>query len=233
MITTSYERRRGQLQNYFDRTAADAWARLTSTEPVSRIRTTVRAGRDAMRETMLRFLPEDLSGRRILDAGCGTGALSLACAARGAEVVAIDLSATLVKLARERIPDKLDVGHIEFRVGDMCDPNLGSFDHTVCMDSLIHYSARDLEPILAGFARRTRETLVFTFAPRTPALAAMHAVGRLFPRKDRAPTIVPIMERTLRDHFANASHLRAWRVDRSQMISSGFYKSQAIELARR
>mgnify|MGYP003348130546 CR=1 FL=1 len=46
----SYLEKRSQLQQYFDRTAFDAWAKLTSTAPVSGIRKTVRAGRDARRE---------------------------------------------------------------------------------------------------------------------------------------------------------------------------------------
>ena len=62
MGSLTYQQRRGELQTYFDRTAADAWARLTSTAPVSRIRATVRAGRDAMRATILNFLPNDLAG---------------------------------------------------------------------------------------------------------------------------------------------------------------------------
>ena len=41
--TTAYEQRRSQIEHYFDRTAADAWARLTSNEPVGRIRATVRS----------------------------------------------------------------------------------------------------------------------------------------------------------------------------------------------
>ena len=80
----SYAERRGELEHYFDRTAADAWARLTSDAPVSRIRATVRAGRTEMRNTLLSWLPEDLTGARILDAGCGTGALAVEAARRGA-----------------------------------------------------------------------------------------------------------------------------------------------------
>ena len=49
MTTQSYAARRHQLETYFDRTAVDAWARLTSDAPVGRIRATVRAGRDQMR----------------------------------------------------------------------------------------------------------------------------------------------------------------------------------------
>jgi magnesium-protoporphyrin O-methyltransferase len=100
MHTASYRQRRGQLLDYFDRTAAEAWSRLTSDAPVGRIRATVRAGRDRMRNILLGWLPEDLRGVRILDAGCGTGAFSVEAARRGARVVAIDLSPTLVALAR-------------------------------------------------------------------------------------------------------------------------------------
>jgi hypothetical protein len=67
MNTTAYEQRRSQIEHYFDRTAADAWARLTSNEPVGRIRATVRAGRDTMRETLLSWLPQDLRGLRVLE----------------------------------------------------------------------------------------------------------------------------------------------------------------------
>jgi magnesium-protoporphyrin O-methyltransferase len=74
MTSIHYEKKRSELLNYFDRTAADAWAKLTSDVPVSGIRATVRAGRDQMRQILLDRLPIDLTGRRVLDAGCGTGA---------------------------------------------------------------------------------------------------------------------------------------------------------------
>jgi SAM-dependent methyltransferase len=135
MAAVSYQQRRSELLTYFDRTAADAWARLTSTAPVGKIRATVRAGRDSMRATLLDFLPGDLSGRRLLDAGCGTGAFSVAAAERSASVLAIDLSPTLVALARERLPQTLAAGSIDFRVGDMSDAALGEFDHVVAMAS--------------------------------------------------------------------------------------------------
>ena len=90
-MASSYLQRRGQIETYFDRTAAQAWARLTSDAPLGRIRSSVRAGRDRMRGTLLSWLPQDLSGRRVLDAGCGTGALAIEAARRGADVVPIVL----------------------------------------------------------------------------------------------------------------------------------------------
>ncbi|HAE00113.1 MAG TPA: magnesium protoporphyrin IX methyltransferase, partial [Rhodospirillaceae bacterium] len=107
METGTYIARRGQLETYFDRTAVEAWAKLTTDAPVSKIRATVRAGRDQIRNALLSWLPEDLTGVSILDAGCGTGALSIDAARRGAMVTAIDLSPTLVELARERAPTDL------------------------------------------------------------------------------------------------------------------------------
>ena len=233
MSVASYLERRGELQTYFDRTAVDAWARLTSDAPVGRIRATVRAGRDEMRNTLLSWLPANMSGARLLDAGCGTGALSVEAARRGARVVAIDLSPTLVSVARERIPFDVDSTAVEFRAGDMLDPGLGRFDFVVAMDSLIHYRPADTCRIMAGLAARTGEMLLVTFAPKTPALAAMHAVGRLFPRGDRAPAIEPISPKALARRMRAERDLDGWRMARAHRVTSGFYLSHAVELTQR
>ncbi|MEQ8967372.1 MAG: magnesium protoporphyrin IX methyltransferase [Azospirillaceae bacterium] len=238
MPTATYQRRRGQLELYFDRTAAEAWSRLTADGPVSRIRATVRAGRDRMRATLLSWLPEDLTGRRVLDAGCGTGALSVEAARRGAEVVAIDLSGTLVGLARERLPADLAAGasgpgSIDFRVGDMLDEGLGRFDHVVAMDSLIHYDTADMVRVLERLGERTEHSMVVTFAPRTAALTVMHTVGRAFPRGDRAPLIEPVSPRALDRRMAASDRLTGWTSGRTERVSSGFYISQGLEVCRR
>ena len=89
MSNASYRERRGQIENYFDRTAVAAWATLTSDAPVGHIRTTVRAGRDRMRATLLSWLGEALQGQRILDAGCGTGALAGETGRLGAQVLGV------------------------------------------------------------------------------------------------------------------------------------------------
>lgn len=232
MHSATYLARRGQLETYFDRTAAEAWSRLTSDAPVSGIRATVRAGRDRMRATLLEWLPADLQGARVLDAGCGTGALAVELARRGASVVAIDLSGTLVRLARERMPAGLEA-RLDFRVGDMTDPALGRFDHAVGMDSLIHYRAGDMARVAGALAALCDGSVLFTFAPRTPLLSVMHAAGKLFPRSDRAPAIEPVSPGALARKLAAEPSLAAWRTARTARIASGFYTSQALELVRR
>jgi magnesium-protoporphyrin O-methyltransferase len=232
MYSATYNARRGQLETYFDDTALAAWARLTSDAPVGSIRATVRAGRDRMRQALLDYLPCNLNGRSVLDAGCGTGMLALEAARRGASVVAVDVSAKLVQLALERKPQDLSPGSVQFRVGDMLDPALGHFDYVIAMDSLIHYLPQDVTRVLARLAERTSMGMLFTFAPRTPALALMHSFGRLFPRSNRAPAIEPIAERRLRARLQCEPGLEGWRAERTLRVKSGFYISQALEIVR-
>lgn len=228
--TGSYRQRRAAIERYFDRTALDTWARLTSDVPVSGIRATVRAGRDRMRALLLDWLGEDLTGLRILDAGCGTGALAVEAARRGADVVGVDVSPSLIDIARERLPEDLGdlrSGSVTLMAGDMLAPELGRFDHVVAMDSLIHYEGGDVGAALEGLAARTSGSVLFTFAPRTRLLSVMHAVGRLFPRGDRAPAIEPLAEARLRQFIERSEALEGWSLARTERVVSGFYTSQA------
>lgn len=230
--SATYRKKRDRIEAYFDRAAAEQWATLTSDAPVSGIRKTVRAGRDRMRETLLSWLPLDLRGRRILDAGCGTGAMAVALAERGAQVVAVDLSPTMVQIARERLPRQLESNRVEFLAGDMLSTDLGRFDNVIAMDSMIHYERHDLVQGLAGLAERTGHSVLFTFAPSNALLAMMIRIGRLFPQTERAPFIEPVTDTSLRSELHGIPALDAWRAARTKKISSGFYTSQAMELCR-
>lgn len=229
-LQSAYDVKRENLAAYFDGTARKAWIDLTSDAKVSGIRATVRAGRDEMRSTLMSWLPEDLRRCRVLDAGCGTGALSTLAACRGAEVTGVDIAGGLIDVARERSPGFIGHGKVTWHVGDMTDPALGAFDHVAAMDSLIHYDASDIVTTLARLGQRCASSMVFTFAPHTKMLGAMHKVGKFFPRSDRAPAIVPVNEDELRSALAQ---LPDWRIGRSHRVSSGFYTSQALELVKR
>ncbi|WP_144122670.1 class I SAM-dependent methyltransferase [Catellatospora sichuanensis] len=62
-------------------------------------------------------LAGDVSGRRILDAGCGSGPLSAALRAKGAVVTGFDVSAAMVDLARQRLGEDADL-----HVADLSEP---------------------------------------------------------------------------------------------------------------
>jgi magnesium-protoporphyrin O-methyltransferase len=229
-MAATYETRRGEIETYFDKTAIAAWEKLTSTAPVSGIRATVRAGRDNMRNTLLSWLPADMTGLTLLDAGCGTGALALEAAARGATVTAIDLSPQLVALAAQRAASHPASARINFASGDMLAESHGRFDYAVCMDSIIHYTPEDAIAALACLTARTNKAVLFTFAPFTPVLGTMLTIGKLFPRGDKSPAIEPQSETRLRKKLSTRAAFADFAVARSKRIKSGFYFSQAMEL---
>jgi magnesium-protoporphyrin O-methyltransferase len=222
-----YDATRSRVETYFDRTATRVWERLTSDAPVSRIRQTVREGRDAMRAELLGALPEDLTGARVLDAGCGAGQMSVELAARGAEVVGIDISPQLIAVAQKRLPEHLR-DRVTLTSGDMLCASLGQFDHVIAMDSLIYYTAQDIGRALVALEQRTRGSIVFTVAPKTRALMAMWYAGKLFPRSDRSPAMIPQAHAAL-SITARAQGLQGDLRARAR-VSKGFYISQAMEV---
>ena len=220
----NYNQTLSRVETYFDKTATQTWERLTSDAPVSRIRQTVRAGRDQMRAKLLSQLPNDLMGARVLDAGCGVGQVSQALAERGAQVTAIDISPSLIEIAQRRIPSSLH-NQIEFLAGDMKNTALGSFDYVLAMDSLIYYSQRDLTQVLDNLLRRTSQDLIFTVAPKTPLLMMMWYAGKLAPRGDKSPTMVPHSPNAL----ARALGAEILSSDLGR-VTSGFYISHALRV---
>jgi len=217
---SDYATTRDRVETYFDRTATGVWERLTSDAPVSRIRQTVREGRDRMRALMLSRLPADLRGVRVLDAGCGAGQMTVELAARGADVTAVDISPALIDIARLRLPEDL-APRVTFASGDMA-ANHGAHDFVVAMDSLIYYDTADITEALQLLASRTREAVVFTVAPRTPLLMAFWGMGKLFPKADRSPTMVPHAHATL-------NRVTEGRIRRIDRVSRGFYISECLE----
>ena len=219
----SYDQTLSRVETYFDRTATKTWEQLTSDAPVSKIRQTVRAGRDNMRALMLSRAPEDLSGARILDAGCGTGMMSEELAARGANVVAIDISPSLIAIARKRLPNHL-INQVTFKSGDMLDPALGEFDYIFAMDSLIYYGTEQICTAVVALGQKPTQKVIFTVAPRTNLLMLMWYAGKLFPRSDRSPVMMPQSPQKLIKSAQGFGQMQ----DLGR-VNSGFYISQAME----
>jgi|SRR6056297_6990 len=219
----TYDATRDRVEHYFDRTATKVWERLTSDAPVSRIRETVRKGRDQMRDKLLAALPSDLNGVRVLDAGCGAGQMTQELAKRGADVMAVDISPSLVRIAQDRLPQGLH-RKVKFASGDMLAADLGTFDHVIAMDSLIYYTEADIRAALSELGERTSASVAFTVAPRTPLLMTMWYAGKAFPRSDRSPTMIPHGPSRLSKTVSDIGQLN----DLGR-VNSGFYISQALE----
>jgi 2-polyprenyl-6-hydroxyphenyl methylase/3-demethylubiquinone-9 3-methyltransferase len=81
-----------------------------------------------------------LSGKRVLDVGCGGGILADAMARKGAEVLGIDLAAKALKVAQLHALEAQTQG-VEYRevsVESLAAEQPGSFDVVTCMEMLEH-----------------------------------------------------------------------------------------------
>jgi ubiquinone/menaquinone biosynthesis C-methylase UbiE len=97
-------------------------------------------------------LAGEVTGRRILDAGCGAGPLSARLRDRGAVVSGFDASAAMVALARKRLGDGVDL-----RVAALGEPlpyDDAAFDDVV--SSLVLHYLEDWGPALAELRRVLR-----------------------------------------------------------------------------
>ena len=226
-MSESYAKTRDRLEIYFNRTAAKTWEILTSDRPVSGIRARVRLGRDQMRDLLLSSLPPNLSGQRVLDAGCGTGQTSVELAKRGAQVLGVDISNNLVNVAKDRMPSSL-TQKIQFESGDMLSGEHGKFDYVIAMDSLIHYGVADITAALSQLAKRTSNSILFTIAPKTLLLSSLLTVGKLLPQSDRSPKISPVSCETLNEHLQQKSIFENKRAETLKRIKASFYVSEAL-----
>ncbi|QFY10578.1 methyltransferase domain-containing protein [Nonomuraea phyllanthi] len=94
-------------------------------------------------------LAGDVAGRRILDAGCGSGALFSELRARGAIITGVDSSAGMLEQARERLGAEADL-----QVADLAGPLPfpdEAFDDVIA--SLVLHYLEDWGPTLAELRR--------------------------------------------------------------------------------
>ena len=79
-----------------------AWGRrhqpcLTSLAHGVQVQLDIREGHAQTVDKVLAWLPGDLRGVTVCDAGCGTGSLALPLAARGADVAGFDISQAMAR----------------------------------------------------------------------------------------------------------------------------------------
>ncbi len=115
-------------------------------------------------------LGDRITGARIVDIGCGAGALSAPLSEAGAEVWGLDLSPDLLDIARRRAPRAV------FRQGSLHEADLPEADVVCAIGEVVNYLAdpRAGEAGLADFLRRAARAL----SPRGLLLFDAAAPGR-------------------------------------------------------
>lgn len=132
-------------------------------------------------------LAGDVAGRRVLHAGCASGALSAALRDRGAVVTGIDASAGMLALAGRRLGDDVALHRVDLR--DPLPFDDGAFDDVIA--SLVLHYLEDWGPTLAEMRRVL-----------TPG-------GRLIASVDH-PIVAYTFTEPRPDYFANTSYTFDW-----------------------
>ena len=160
------------------RPAAITFAEATCSAPAERSR--------RMRELVVRHAPAGAT--RILDLGCGTGALvfELAEALEGASITGIDVSAANIRAARARAAARRG-GDIAFEEGDYLTYHAPPFD-AIVSDGVFHLIPGSTEALLTKVAGDLRSGGVLVCGmPYDVLYNRVFAVARRILRAARSP----------------------------------------------
>ncbi len=189
----------------------------------------VQYGPDLPTEADLR-LCGDLSGRRVLDIGCGSGENAVTVAGQGAHVIAIDVSRAQIALGK-RLAESAEI-RVEWHESDAADLAFLRADSIdLALSTGVVDEIEDLDRLLRQVHRVLRPGSAFVFSHEHPMRLAVGRdgtapgalpLGRLEVRRsyfDPAPIevmcedeAIQMWPRTIADVFS-ALHRAGYRVD--------------------
>lgn len=148
------------------------------------------------RPALLSLIPEDLSGKRVLDAGCGTGWYAEQMLARGAIVTGIDLSETMLAYARRKLG-----GRATFVQHDLSEPlPFADAGFDLVLSALAIHYVRDYDALFRELARVLKPG-------GTIVLATHHAVHEVEYQKPASYFDTEQFE----DEWKDVGKVRYWR----------------------
>jgi magnesium-protoporphyrin O-methyltransferase len=212
-----------KLREYFDGLGFERWQAIYGDAKLSRVRQTIRAGHQQMLEYAIDWVTAE-ANQHILDAGCGTGLLTVALAQCGRRVTAVDLAPQMAAATQQAVRQADVAEVVTVHTGDL-EVVAGRYDAVVCLDVLIHYPAEDARRMLTQLASMARGPLIFTYAPREELLAALHWLGGRFPKAHKRTDIQMIAEREVKAILADCGR----SITRTARISRGFYHVALVE----
>lgn len=116
------------------------------------------------RPAVMARIPENLSGKKVLDAGCAAGWYSFELLARGAEVAAIDMSPEMAEAARRRTGNNAKVLCLDLEKELPFDDE--SFD--LILSSLTLHYIENWESTFSEFQRILKSKGTFLFSVHHP-----------------------------------------------------------------
>jgi SAM-dependent methyltransferase len=176
------------------------------------------------------------AGTRVLDVGCGIGRWSRLLAARGAEVCGVDLSQTMIAIARERASASGLEHRCRFLVQDLCRLDTGAqHDLVLGVTVLQHILEPDrlrgaLERMAAHLHPRGRMVLL----EAAPAQATRRCDSPIFTARERGAYLELFAECGLRVRSikgVDPSPFRPWLLPRLAQLPRPVRNASAIAIS--
>ncbi len=221
-----------EVREYFNSTGFDRWRRIYgTTDDVNKVQKNIRIGHQKTVDTVLSWFDEDgdLNDKRICDAGCGVGSLSIPLLERGATVYASDIAQMMVEEAEVRAKATLDnLDKATFEAKDL-EQISGDFDVVVCLDVLIHYPTAEAAQMIQHLASLAGDRLLLSFAPDTPVLTLLKRIGEFFPGPSKTTRAYQHKEKDIIAVLEGCG----FEIKRTALNKAPFYFSRLLEAVRK
>mgnify|MGYP001037360062 CR=1 FL=1 len=221
-----------EVEDYFNGSGFDRWNRIYSeSDQVNNVQRNIRIGHQKTVDDVLNWLQDTQDAKDIsfCDAGCGVGSLTIPLAQMGAgSIFASDISESMVIETERRMKElKLDLEKITFKTSDLESID-GSFHSVICLDVFIHYKQKAAEDMVRHLCSLSKKRLIVSFAPYTPFLAILKAIGQLFPGPTKTTRAYTLRE----EGIVKAAQECGFTYKRGKLNQAPFYFSKLIEFEK-
>ncbi len=218
-----------RVRKYFETSGFSRWTAIYGAGDIPPVWKVIRDGHARALDTVSSWLSNS-KGHTVLDAGCGTGNLSIELAHHGYEVDAFDVSAPMIHFAKYINAGRTKGIAPQFMVGDIAAlaGQERHYDIVCCLDVLFHYPLEEVRDMLTRLAGLAGHKVVGSFALRTPMNDLWMNIGGRFHAKNRMTKLHMFSY----DEVEQILYRAGFRMTRKERIKFFFYDSFVFEAVR-
>jgi magnesium-protoporphyrin O-methyltransferase len=219
-----------RVRKYFETSGFSRWTAIYGQGDIPPIWKVIRDGHQRALDTVTSWIKDDTSDHTALDAGCGTGTLSIELANHGYEVDAFDVSAPMIHFAKYINSGRTKGIQPNFMVGDIASlaGEGKTYDLVTCLDVLFHYPYDEVQTMLTHLANLSSRKVIGSFALRTPMNDFWMKMGTKFHAKNRMTKLFMFSY----DEVERILYRAGYKMTRTKRIKFFFYDSFVFEAIR-